>query len=129
MKNLITILLVSFVIQGMAQDSLFLQVYEKKNLYQDSTSINYHGFYSKSMNSNDLIIDALFKNFFEYQKDCYNDSIPVIYDFYLYDNDTIKFHPSIDPGFCPGYLGRWVIYEHKEPTLSDFIEWLKNKKK
>ena len=96
MKNLITILLVSFVIQGMAQDSLFLQNHKKKNLYQDSTSINYNVFYSELMNSNDFIIDALFKNFFEYQKDCYNDSISVIYDFYLYGCKYIN-----DNRLCP----------------------------
>jgi len=123
MKNLITILLVSFATQGMAQDSLFLQNYEKENLYQDSSSINYHGFYSKLINSNDLIIDALFKNFFEYQKDCYNDSTEICgYEFIV--TDTLGYG-----GIYVGYNQYVCKWYHKEPTLSDFTEWLKNKKK
>lgn len=64
---------------------------------------------------------------FEYETECFNDSTEVTYDFYKRGDDTLSAVPNIDPGFWHGYLGRWSIYEHKEPTFKDFINWLHKK--
>lgn len=63
----------------------------------------------------------------KYETECYNDSVQATYDFYVWDNDTIKSHPSIDPGFTQGYIGTKMIYEHKEPTFKDFVRWAAKK--
>lgn len=70
---------------------------------------------------------AMIKLMIEYETECYNDSTQATYDFYVWDNDTIKSYPSIDPGFTPGYIGTKMIYEHKEPTFKDFVRWVANK--
>lgn len=65
----------------------------------------------------------------KYRQECYNDSTKATYDFYKYGNDTVMRMPSCDPGFHQGYIGRKSIYEHKQPTFADFIDWLERRNK
>jgi len=65
----------------------------------------------------------------DYQKECYNDSTSIYYDWYNWDGELYKRSQSIDPGMLAGYVGSWKIYEHKDPSFEGFIEYMKRQMK
>ena len=74
---------------------------------------------------NSITIESLI----DYQKECYNDSTSIYYDWYNWDGELYKRSQSIDPGMLAGYVGSWKIYEHKGPSLEGFIEYMKRQMK
>ena len=103
------------------------------------TGITYDGILFQDIKTGEITFDSSFvKQFMEqsvlkyllkYRQECYNDSTKATYDFYKYGNDTVMRMPSCDPGFHQGYIGRKSIYEHKQPTFADFIDWLERRNK
>ena len=76
---------------------------------------------------NDALITA--KLIIKYAKECYNDSTKVIYGvYYNFKGETFKGVYEYNPhGHVANLLRTELGYVHREPTLFDFVKWLKEK--
>jgi len=82
------------------------------------------GFYSgtESVKQYTVITDQLL---FEYETDCYNDSIYIQVDEWVKEEHGGK---GGMPKFTTGYQVTKWIWWHEEPTFKGFIKWLKEQK-
>ena len=71
-----------------------------------------------------VAIDTMLMN--AYLRDCYADSTEATYDWYEHNGVKYRTGISFDPGFTMGYIGRWSVYNHKQPTFEGYVEWLNN---
>ena len=121
MKTLLTLILIITTIGMMGQE-----------WETDSTEIKLPVITLKCYNSASKttpIEDGLFKLLTKYQTECYNDSTEVTYDWFEFDGKRYSWTPTIDPGINPNYIGTWAIWEHRQPTFTGFIQWLKERSK
>ena len=163
MKKLITIILILFAIQGMAQDgisyklkditavwvantlnidamrvanatSLFDRYLPEKTIVYNTeenifwklkenakptqtlmtTEVKYSDINALVKSFNNIFVEL----FFEYEKDCYNDSTKIC------KHEFIK-TDSLEQGVYAGYEQYICRWHHKEPTFADFIQWVK----
>lgn len=128
MKTLKLIFLLSLIgIYAQSQDLQYSQYCDEFHQISEGLYLCKNG---KEINVSGVRLMAI-DLFLEYKHECYNDSTFATYDWYqfFHSDKKYKVSPSIDPGFTPGYLGRWGIWEHKHPTFEDFLNWIENKYK
>jgi hypothetical protein len=79
----------------------------------------------------------------QYEAECFADSTEECFAIYVYTSavfyqnnertvwadTTYGRCGTIDPGINPAYQGERMIYTHREPTFTGFMEFLKNKYK
>lgn len=132
MKKLITILLITFSLQGIGQEiaahidsadfsKLKDSVYDVTNIFLLDDTFDWGSPitpFKYQHNPIDLML--------LYAEECYNDSTQIKVNINPDRNHTNDMGFTTLMYFPPVYELQWV---HKEPTFSGFIEWLKSKEK